>query len=54
MGTDSATFETDQARDARIYKNTKRIRKHEKLGLLVMGYMIAEGSKIVTDLAQLL
>lgn len=54
MGAESVQFESDEQRDARIQKNTRKLRRHEKVGLIVVGYLVAEGSKVISDLAGLL
>ena len=44
------TFESDKRRDAQIRENTRKLRRHEKLGLVIGGYLIAEGSDLIQDL----
>lgn len=44
------TFENDESRDQQIRENSRKLARHEKLGLIVGGYLIAEGSNLAQDL----
>lgn len=44
------TFENEKSRDKQIRENTRKLVRHEKLGLIIGGYLLAEGSNLVQDL----
>lgn len=54
MGAESVRFDDEKRRDAQIRQNTQDIQRHRKLGLIVGGYLLAEGSTMATDIASLL